>query len=134
MLALAVVVDVSQVTVEALQSPAAFAAAAADEGTLSGVRAPVQPQLPPVSKPLPALCAAVGPPEVSFRVLLQRSAQDEGSGAQRAAVGSLARVEAPVSPQGSPVLEDLITKAANVELADGSLQYLRPLDSHRAGS
>ncbi len=67
MLALAVVVDVSQVAVEALQSPAAFAAAAADEGTLSGVRAPVQPQLPPVSKPLPALCAAVGPPEVSFQ-------------------------------------------------------------------
>ncbi len=73
-------------------------------------------------------------------MLPQRSAQDEGSGAQRAAVGSLARVEAPVSPQGSPVLEDLITKAANVELADGSLQYLRPpgdaqsrvLKEHRA--
>ncbi len=67
--------------VKALQSPAVFAAAAADEGTLSGVRAPVQPQLPPVSKPLPTLRAAVGSPEVSFLVLLQRSVQDEGSGA-----------------------------------------------------
>ncbi len=127
-------VDVRQVAVEALQSPAVFATAAADEGTLSGVRAPVQPQLPPVSEPLPALRAAVGSPEVSFLVLPQRSAQDEGSGAQRAAVGSLARVEASVSPQGSSVHEDLITNAANVEPADGSLQLLSPLELHRAGS
>ncbi len=42
-------------------------------------------------------------------------------------MGSLARVEA---SQGSSVHEDLITNAANVEPADGSLQYLSPQESH----
>lgn len=127
-------VDVSQVPVEALQSPAAFPAAAADERTLSSMRAPVEPQLSPVLEPLLALRAAVRPPEVSFGVLPEGFAQDEGFGAERAAVGSLAGVEASVSPQGSLVDEDFVTNIANVESSGGSLQYIGPTESYGAGS